>query len=108
MAGEQAVSEDVLEILRGWLDRRQDALASLGVAVSTTWGPSDRDPASAWVDFATSDKSARLIVWSNGLADLTVGDFVKGEVLLEEHREILSDVGFDDAEATVRAWLVDG
>jgi hypothetical protein len=35
--------------------------------------------------------------------DLTVGDFVKGEVLLEEHREILTDVGFDGAEATVRA-----
>ena len=102
------MSGDVLEILKVWLDRRQGALESLGVAVSTTWGPSDREPASAWVDFATAEKSARLIVWSSGLADLTVGDFVKGEVLLDEHREISSEVGFDDAETTVRAWLVDG
>jgi hypothetical protein len=60
------VSGDVLEILKGWLDRRLGALESLGVAVSITWGPADRDPASVWVDFATAEKSARLIVWSNG------------------------------------------
>ncbi len=97
------MSGDVLNILKGWLERRRGALESDGVAVATTWGPTDRDPASAWVDFTRPDKSARLIVWSNGLADLTVGDLLKGEVLLEEHREILSDLGFDDVEATVRA-----
>lgn len=96
-----------LTLLAGWLEVRQPELEALGISVAPTWGPTDRDPASAWVDFGTSEKSARLILWDNGLADLTVGDFVKGEVLLEEHREITTAVGLDDVEATVRAWLVE-
>jgi hypothetical protein len=46
-----------------------------------------------------------LIVWASGDAYLMIGNFAKKEVLLEEHRQITGEIGFDDAEATVRAWL---
>lgn len=97
---------DLLEVLDRWLSRRRPELEALGLTVSITWGPSDRYPASAWLDLASVEKSARLIVWSDGQAELTVGDFVKGDVLVDEHREISGEVGLDDAEATVLAWLV--
>jgi hypothetical protein len=100
------MSGGTLEILERWLVRRREPLESLGITTSITRGPAGRDPDSAWVDFSTRTKSARLIVWSSGLADLTVGDFIKGEVLLDEHREILTDMGFDEVEVTVRALLL--
>jgi hypothetical protein len=96
---------NTLEMLDGWFQRRATPLRAAGVAVSLTWGPSDRNPACAWVDFETSTHSARLILWSDGSADLAVGDLVKGEVLLDEHREIWTEVGLDDVEATLRAWF---
>jgi hypothetical protein len=101
------VSGSALDLLASWLEMRQSALTEVGIRVTLTHGPEDRDPPAAWVDFETDSRSARLILWDNGLADLTVGDFVEGEVLLEEHREITSALGLDDVEATVTALMID-
>ena len=101
------MTEGLLGVLERWLNRRQPELEALGLTVAITWGPSDRNPASAWLDLSSTEKSARLIVWSDGHAELTVGDYVKGEVLVDEHREISSEVGLDDAEATALAWMVE-
>lgn len=95
----------VLELLDRWLQHRRPVFEAMGLKVSVTWGPTDRNPASAWLDLESTERSARLILWSNGEADLMIGDFVKGEVLLEEHREISSQIGLDDAEETIKAWL---
>jgi hypothetical protein len=46
-----------------------------------------------------------MIVWADGQADLVVLDYEDGRELLEEHREITSTVGLDDAERCVLAWL---
>lgn len=93
------------ERLGQWLERHAPGLEALGLKTELSWGPVDRDPAAAWIDFESSERSARLMLWSNGEADLMIGDLVKKEVLLEEHREISTEVGLDDAEATIRAWL---
>lgn len=92
---------DFLDLITPWLQSRQADLAAKGIKVSLTWGPSERRPASAWLDFETGSHSARLIMWSNGLADLTVGNLTTSEVLLEEHREISSRLGLDDAAETI-------
>jgi hypothetical protein len=94
-----------LDALQPWLIRRTPEMEAAGMKLSTTWGPEDRDPRSVWVDFESTSRSARLILWSNGEADLMVGDLDLGEVLLEEHREITSPIGLDDVGATVKAWL---
>jgi hypothetical protein len=98
---EQAVTRDVLEILAVWLSEHEPAFERRGLTVKVTWGPRDRTPASALVDFESTRRSARLVLWSNGLADLSVGDDITKEILLDEHREITSEVGLDDVEATV-------
>jgi hypothetical protein len=93
-----------LDLLNEWLDRRLPEFEVLNIDVSITWGPSDRNPSSAWLDFKSSEKSARLMLWSNGEADLMIGDLAGQRVLLEEHREISTEVGLDDAGETVKAW----
>lgn len=99
---EQTMS-NALDLIAPWLQGRGPAFDARGIQVSLTWGPSEWNPASAWLDFETGSSSARLILWSNGLAELTVGNLSRKEVLLEEHREITSNLGLDDAAETIFA-----
>jgi hypothetical protein len=102
---DKAVTVDLLGVLDDWVRDRVGEWAAEGWKVDLTRGPADRTPAAAWVDFKSTSRSARLILWSSGAADLVVGDAMKGEVLLEEHREITGEVGLEDVEETIRAWF---
>jgi hypothetical protein len=95
----------VLDMLELWAQARRQPLEAKGITVSTTRGPADRAPAAAWADFESSTKAARLTVWADGQADLAVLDFQEGRELLNEHREITTTVGLDDAELSILAWL---
>lgn len=95
----------ILDTLERWVEDRRQLLASKGIAVSTTRGPADRNPAAVWVDFESATKAARLTVWSDGQADLVILDHENGRDLLEEHREITGSVGLDNAELSILAWL---
>jgi hypothetical protein len=99
------MNNNPLDILENWFEHRKPALESVGISASITWGPRDRNPASAWVDFESATRSARLIVWSNGGAELVIGDLPQKEVLLEEHRDVWTEVGLNDAAETVTSWL---
>jgi hypothetical protein len=99
------MNTNILDTLEQWVETRRPHLAARGVSVSTTRGPADRTPPSAWVDFESARRAARLIVWADGQADLAVLDYEDGRELLEDHREITSVVGLDDAELSVLAWL---
>ena len=99
------MTTNILDTVEQWVEARRSHLAAKGVSVSTTRGPADRTPSSAWVDFASPGRAARLIIWADGQADLAVLDYENGRELLEEHREITSTVGLDDAELSVLAWL---
>ncbi len=103
--GNRAVSINVLDVLSSWFHRRQPTYGALGISASITLGSEDRVPRSAWLDFETEERSARLIVWSNGQAELTVGDLVGRTILLDEHREIETEVGLNDAERTILSLM---
>jgi hypothetical protein len=94
-----------LDLLRDWIARRSPVLKSSGIKLTVTYGPVDHNPAAAWVDFESASGIAQLIVWTNSEADLVIGDLRTGKVLLNEHREITADLGLDDVERTVRAYL---
>jgi hypothetical protein len=95
---------NILEVLLdGWFHRREAALGAVGLKTSITWGPGDLDRCVGGFESATT--AARLIVWSTGEADLAIIDVVKREVVLQEYREIWTEVGLNDVETTVRAWL---
>jgi hypothetical protein len=105
MVVDQAMSTRILDMLERWAEGRGQPLASRGITVSITRGPADRSPAAAWVDFESATKAARLTVWNDGQADLAILDHQNGKELLEEHREITSTVGLDDAELSILAWF---
>ena len=105
MVVDQAMSTSILDTLERWVEGRRQVLASRGITVSTARGPADRNPAAAWVDFESATKAARLTVWADGQADLAILDHQNGKELLEEHREITSTVGLDNAELSILAWF---
>jgi hypothetical protein len=103
MDGEQIMSRNPLQLLEPWLGRHRRELDSLGMRAEITWGPVDRNPAAAWLDFNSNEISSRLIVWSNGSAELVIGNATNKEVLLEEHREISTEIGLDNVLETIEA-----
>ena len=48
---------------------------------------------------------AQLLLWDTGELDLTVGDANTGDILLNEHREVTSQLGISDALDTIEAYL---
>lgn len=100
------MSAGMVEAAREWLESCQEELLALGLKSSITLGPSDRIPASAWIDFQGGRGSARLTIWDDGQADFMAGDLQTEEILLDEHREISGIVGLEDVRATVVATLL--
>jgi hypothetical protein len=95
---------DVLTDLREWFDERNAGLAELGLQAEFAESPPDRVKRSASVMIASSSRVSQLVVWDTGEAELTLGDAGSDEVV-EEHREITSQIGLQDATQTLLAWL---
>jgi hypothetical protein len=98
---------DVLTDLREWFDDRNAGLADLGLRVEFAESPTHRVKRSASVMIASSSRVGQLVVWDTGEAELTLGDVGSDEVM-EEHREITSHLGLQDATQTLLAWLEAG
>jgi uncharacterized protein (DUF1684 family) len=94
-----------LHLLESWLTRLEPEFDAIGMSVSITWGPPNRLPAAAWIDFESGKITSRLTIWSGGNAELVIGDMERKEVLLEEHRELMTEVGLDDAFESIKSWL---
>lgn len=95
---------DVLTELREWFDDRSARLADLGLQAEFSESPPDRVKRSASVMIASSSRVGQLVVWDTGEAELTLGEVGSDEVI-EEHREITSHIGLQDATQTLLAWL---
>jgi len=82
--------------LDAWLELHEPALAAKGIAVSTSKSPSDRSPASTVVDFERDDRSARVVVWSDGQAQLNSGNHALRVVVIDEYRADIDDPGLSE------------
>jgi hypothetical protein len=98
---------DVLTDLHDWFDDRNAGLADLGLQAEFAESPPDRVKRSVSVTIASSSRVGQLVVWDTGEAELTLGDIGSDEVV-EEHREITSHIGLQDATQTLLAWLEAG
>jgi hypothetical protein len=79
------------------LDRNASLLSRLGVSIEVT-PPSDSEPRRAIrVDGESERALAQLIHWESGELDLTIGDAVSGQVLLDKHVESASVADVSDA-----------
>lgn len=90
--------------LRAWFKDHWVALARGGYRLEFTESPRDRAKRSATVIIATSHRIGQLVVWDTGEAQLSMGD-VDSAVIIEEYREITSNIGLRDATETIVAWL---
>jgi hypothetical protein len=98
---------DMLTDLREWFDDRRGGLADLGLEAEFAESPPDRVKRSASLMIASPSRIGQLVVWDTGEAELTLGD-VGSDELMEEHREITSRLGLQDATQTLLAWLEAG
>jgi hypothetical protein len=101
----QGKSMSMIEQLRLWFSREESSLIALNLRATFSSGPEDRDPRSAWLDLDSEHRVGRLILWETGAAELSVGDVETGEMATEEHREITSTLGLQDAIQSLIAWV---
>jgi hypothetical protein len=59
----------------------------------------------ARLDASSSRGLAQLILWITGEADLVIADLATGDVVVNEHREITSDLGIQDILDTIESHL---
>lgn len=95
---------DATSELQSWFAKHQEELTSHGYTAELTVSPEDRPKRAVAMTIATALRIGQLTVWDTGEAALNLGDAVSGEVR-EEHREITSEVGLDDATNTLVAWV---
>jgi hypothetical protein len=95
---------DVISDLRAWFEDRREALTDLGFKADFEDSPSDRAKRSAALTVASSRRIGPLVVWETGEAELSLGDVGTNDVV-EEHREITSQIGIRDATETLLGWL---
>ncbi len=87
--------------LDDWLELHESELVAQGISVSAVSSDLDRNPASKVVDFERGDRSARVVIWSNGQAQLNAGDHVLGVVELDEYQADINHPGLSETLARV-------
>lgn len=96
----------ILDMLVAVCRTEERRLASRGLTLAITL-PSDNGPRRAAKLDAESERGlAQLMLWETGELDLVIGDGHSGGVLLDEHREVFSEVGIRDALSTIESYLV--
>jgi hypothetical protein len=90
--------------LRVWFEARRDTLATLGFTADFKDSPSDRAKRSAALTVTSPRRIGQLVVWDTGEAELSLAD-IRSRDIVEEHREITSQAGIQDAAETLLAWL---
>lgn len=96
----------MLDDLRAWFDAHQKSLAGDGYQVEVTESPADRGKQSASMTITSAHRIGRIVLWDTGEAELSMAD-VASATVVEEHREITSEIGLRDATESLLAWLSD-
>ncbi len=86
------------------LDSARAEFESAGIAISTTASP-DAAIRTLRVDADSECGLAQVVLYDSGELDLVVGDASTGAVLVDEHREITSELGITDLIDTLIEML---
>jgi hypothetical protein len=97
-------SRQVLDELQEWFTGHKATLADSGYKVEFTESPADRDKQSASLTITSPRRIGQLVVWDTGEAELSMGGVDSGTIT-EEHREITSVIGLQDATRALVAWV---
>jgi hypothetical protein len=93
-----------LEQVRSWAFNKADGFRDGGYTLELNDSPEDRNPRSIQVILDGGARVGELIVWGNGMAELSYGNFDEG-VITPEHRDIDSQADLDAALTALLAWM---
>jgi len=86
-------------------ERERQRLAGLGIEIQLH-RPSEPTPkAGIRLDATSAVGLAQLVLWDTGELDLVVADSRTGAIILNEHRDVSSELGIFDAIDTIEAHL---
>lgn len=94
---------DDLELL---LEQERERLEGLGVSYLAARGPAERSPSALIVDLESSDRDARIVVWSDGQAQLNAGNLATQEVLIDQYVRDVQVLGLARVLASVTDLLI--
>jgi hypothetical protein len=100
----EAAGPDVLDDVRSWFAGSGPSLAASGYQLELEESPPGRDKHSVSVIITSARRTAQLVVWVTGEAELSMADATTSDVI-EEHREITSTIGLRDATETLVGWV---
>jgi hypothetical protein len=86
------------------VDEVRDVFALAGVAIELRRS-ADGPKAGAWLEATSARGLAQVVLWESGELDLTISDSKTGDVVLNEHRQVSTRLGVDDALRTIRDYL---
>jgi hypothetical protein len=96
----------ILDLLVEACESARDRLARVGVTLELSRSDEPPKPG-VRLDATSATALAQLMLWQTGELDLVIADISTGDVVLNEHRDVSSDVGIADALRTIEAHLVD-
>jgi len=106
VANQMTRKGSLLNDLRVWFDAQEISLIDNGYHAEFANSPSDRGKQSASVTITSAQRIGQLVIWDTGEAELSMGD-VASALVAEEHREITSEIGLQDAIQTLTTWLTE-
>ena len=83
---EEALPPFVSILVSRWIDDNEQALEESGVSLSRSSSAPGHNPSSVILDFETARANGRVVIWSDGQAQLNAGSTTDNEILLDEHR----------------------
>ena len=91
----------IIDTVETWIEEHREELGARGVQLSAFRGAADRTPSCIIVDFESPDHSGHLVVWSDGQAQLNAASYDTNEILLDEYRRNIDDLGLENAVSTI-------
>jgi hypothetical protein len=87
----------VIRELDQWVTVHERELEAQGLSVALSQSGPDRPKTAAWLDVDSDIRIGRLTVWESGEANLAVADISTGQIVADEHRQIDTSFGLDEA-----------
>lgn len=94
----------IVDLLARACERARERLAGHGITMELH-RYDDAPKPGARLDAASSTGLAQLLLWETGELDLVIADVASGDVLVNEHREVTSEIGIADALGTIETYL---
>jgi hypothetical protein len=100
-------NESLLDALRAWFYQHKEELDALGLDAALESAPLGREKSALWLTLDSGQYMGRITVWNSGEVEIECAEVATGEIL-QEHRELKSDVHIRLAADALVSWVSRG